>query len=270
MIEMRLRIYGEVLIGGRGRALGVADDRFLQMFYEEARELLLSLEEGLMDLERRQGDRAHLDRTLAAHSIKGAAAMVGLAGIAEFTHGIEAVLDRIRSGTLAVDSDIITTLLEARDHLSAAVEARGGMRSPIPPPGELNRRLAGLLRDTNGPPPARPPTPPPRPRSRRRGSPPPRSVRAAILRPSPPSVQGGSGEEVGRGGQSEAAGQEGGRPGAGPPRGAVGAGRAYRITLKPGRGNPPPRRQRARRPRRTSASSGRQRRDRPRPRPAAR
>ena len=39
--------------------LGSSDDRFREMFYEEARELLISLEEGLMELERRQGDRAH-------------------------------------------------------------------------------------------------------------------------------------------------------------------------------------------------------------------
>ena len=49
--------------------------------------------------------------------------MVGLAAVAEFTHGIEAVLERIRSGSLGVDSDIITTLLEARDHLAMMVEA---------------------------------------------------------------------------------------------------------------------------------------------------
>ena len=114
-----------------------ADDRFREMFYEEARELLIGLEEGLMDLERRQSDRAHLDKTFrAAHSLKGAAAMVGLGAIAEFTHGIEAVLERIRAGSLAVDSDIITTLLEARDHLAAMVEAEAA-RSPIPPSGEL-------------------------------------------------------------------------------------------------------------------------------------
>jgi two-component system, chemotaxis family, sensor kinase CheA len=116
------------------------------MFYEEARELLIGLEEGLMDLERRQSDRAHLDRTFrAAHSLKGAAAMVGLASIAEFTHGIEAVLERIRAGTLAVDSDIITTMLEARDHLAMMVEAEA-VKSPIPPSGELSQRLALLLR----------------------------------------------------------------------------------------------------------------------------
>ena len=128
-----------------------SDDRFREMFYEEARELLISLEEGLMDLERRQSDRAHLDRTFrAAHSLKGAAAMVGLAAVAEFTHGIEAVLERIRSGSLAVDSDIITTLLEARDHLAMMVEAEA-VKSPIPPSGELTQRLALLLRGPGSP-----------------------------------------------------------------------------------------------------------------------
>src|SRR5438105_12060260 len=102
----------------------VADDRFLSMFFEEARELLQALEAGLMDLEAKQEDRAHLDRTFrAAHTLKGAAGMVGLGPIAEFTHGVEAVLDRIRSGTLAVRPAIISALLEARDHLGAAVEA---------------------------------------------------------------------------------------------------------------------------------------------------
>ena len=130
------------------KVLGSSDDRFREMFYEEARELLISLEEGLMDLERRQGDRAHLDKTFrAAHSIKGAAAMVGLEPIARFTHGIEAVLDKIRSGSLAVDSDIITTLLELRDHLAAMVEGDAA-GSPVPGSGELSQRLAELLRVT--------------------------------------------------------------------------------------------------------------------------
>src|SRR5947209_15671162 len=106
------------------------------MFFEEARELLITLEEGLVELERRKGDRAHLDRVFrAAHSLKGAAAMVGLPSIAEFTHGIEAVLDKVRSGSVGIDSEIITTLLEARDHLAAMVEADAA-GAPISPSAE--------------------------------------------------------------------------------------------------------------------------------------
>ena len=121
------------------------------MFYEEARELLISLEEGLMELERRQSDRAHLDKTFrAAHSLKGAAAMVGLGAIAEFTHGIEAVLEKIRTGGLAVDSDIITTLLESRDHLAAMIEGEAA-HAPIPGSGHLSQRLSALLAPSKPP-----------------------------------------------------------------------------------------------------------------------
>ncbi|MGE3821012.1 MAG: Hpt domain-containing protein, partial [Isosphaeraceae bacterium] len=127
------------------------DDRFRLMFFEEARELLISLEEGLLELERRQEDRAHLDRVFrAAHSLKGAAAMVGLPPIAEFTHGIEAVLDRVRGGTLGIDPDLISTLLEARDHLAAMVESEAA-DAPIPAPADLNKRIAALLRDEKTP-----------------------------------------------------------------------------------------------------------------------
>ncbi len=75
---------------------------------------------------------------------------MGLASIAEFTHGIEAVLERVRAGLLPVDSEIITTLLEARDHLAAMVEAEAA-KSPIPPSGELSQRLASLLRWQSSP-----------------------------------------------------------------------------------------------------------------------
>src|SRR4051794_39720366 len=156
------------------------------MFYEEARELLIGLEEGLMDLERRQGDRAHLDKTFrAAHSLKGAAAMVGLEPIARFTNGIEAVLEKIRAGSLGVDSDIITTLLESRDHLAAMVEGEAA-GSPVPGSGELSQRLTDLLRGSPQPAPraaaapAQPVSPP---------SPPPAPVPAAKSPAAPPGPQ---------------------------------------------------------------------------------
>ena len=114
--------------------------------------------------------------------------MVGLATLAEFTNGIETVLDRVRAGSLAVDSDIITTLLEARDHLAAMVEAEAA-KSPIPPSPELSQRLNLLLRGMSqqGRPPGGgggPASPPSRPST---SSPP------AGPQPPPPSSAAGRG-----------------------------------------------------------------------------
>jgi len=124
----------------------VADDRFLAMFFEEAREVLQALESGLMDLEARADDRAHVDRTFrAAHTLKGAAGMVGLAPIAAFTHRVEAVLDQIRGGKLGVSAEVVTLLLAAKDHLAEAVEARAEGRT-IEPPAEVAQSLDALAR----------------------------------------------------------------------------------------------------------------------------
>ena len=84
----------------KDRSLAADDDRFRLMFYEEARELLIGLEEGLVELERRQGDRARTStgRSGRRTASRGRRRWSASAAIAEFTHGIEAVLDRIRSG----------------------------------------------------------------------------------------------------------------------------------------------------------------------------
>ncbi len=110
------------------------NDRFLSLFFEEAHELLQALEAGLMDLEERQGDREHLDRTFrAAHTLKGAAGMVGLRPIADFTHKVEAVLDDIRAGRMAVTRGAITILLRAKDYLGTALnEAAHGRMTESP------------------------------------------------------------------------------------------------------------------------------------------
>jgi two-component system chemotaxis sensor kinase CheA len=129
----------------------LANELFLSMFLEEAREVLQALEAGLMDLEAKQADRAHVDRTFrAAHTLKGAAGMVGLSEIARFTHGVEAVLDRIRSGQLPVTAAIISTLLSAKDYLSTAVEGEANHAAvPVPEPlvARLNDLAEGRISD---------------------------------------------------------------------------------------------------------------------------
>lgn len=121
------------------------NDRFLAMFFEEARELLQALESGLMEMESKADDRAHLDRTFrAAHTLKGAAGMVGLRPLADFTHKMEAVLDRFRSGTMTVQPEAITILLRGRDHLEAALNAVADGGTAPEAPADLIQDLDDL------------------------------------------------------------------------------------------------------------------------------
>ena len=129
--------------GGQGLG-GSSSDRFRQMFFEEAVELLVSLKDGLAQLEQEPQDRAICDRTFRAiHSLKGAAHMIGLNEIAEFARSIETVVALVRAGSLAVDPPVAATLLAARDHLEAMVAAESA-GSPVPASEELTTSLRNL------------------------------------------------------------------------------------------------------------------------------
>jgi two-component system, chemotaxis family, sensor kinase CheA len=95
-----------------------------EMFFEEASELLASLEKGLGNLETVARDRARLDQVYrAAHSLKGAAGMVGYPVISEFALAIERVLGQVRSGAATVDPEFARSIASKRDELAAVVQA---------------------------------------------------------------------------------------------------------------------------------------------------
>jgi two-component system, chemotaxis family, sensor kinase CheA len=95
-----------------------------EMFFEEASELLAGLEKGLGNLEAVALDRARLDQVYrAAHSLKGAAGMVGYPAIAELALAIERVLGQVRSGAASVDPELARSVASKRDELAAVVQA---------------------------------------------------------------------------------------------------------------------------------------------------
>ena len=105
-------------------------DQALQTFLIEARELLQAMEEALLNLETEPDDKEAIGAVFrAAHTIKGSAGLFGLDPIVAFTHVAENVLDKVRNGEIAVDSDLIAVLLSAGDHIGDLVEqvaAQGG------------------------------------------------------------------------------------------------------------------------------------------------
>jgi two-component system chemotaxis sensor kinase CheA len=97
-----------------------------KLFFQESREGLDVMESGLLSLGA-SADSENINTIFrAAHSIKGGAATFGYAEVAEFTHGVETLLDEMRNGVRPVTAEAIQTLLQACDclrEMMAATEA---------------------------------------------------------------------------------------------------------------------------------------------------
>ena len=104
--------------------------RFREAFLEEADEHLQEMEALLLALDTASADRERLDAIFrCAHSVKGGAATFGLHVLAELTHAMEGLLDRLRRGEAVPDATMTDALLEAGDlarELIAGRRARGG------------------------------------------------------------------------------------------------------------------------------------------------
>ena len=91
-----------------------------QMFFDEAAEHLQSMEHLLLGLDLEAPDHDQLNSIFrAAHSIKGGAGTFGFSDMAEVTHLLESLLDRLRNRSLAPTSAMIDTFLAATDVLVA-------------------------------------------------------------------------------------------------------------------------------------------------------
>src|SRR5690242_12043450 len=100
-------------------------------FFEEACELLADLETLVLALDADTPKPEQLNAIFRiAHSVKGGAATFGCADVAELTHGLECVLDKMRNGELPVDKQAVDVLLLVTDALKARLALCYG-RGPI-------------------------------------------------------------------------------------------------------------------------------------------
>jgi two-component system chemotaxis sensor kinase CheA len=144
-------------MSGRGGPIDMS--RFVGVFLEEAAEHLVTLERGLVAIERAP-DAEQLNAIFrAVHSIKGAAAPFGFADVARLAHALETPLAQMRSGQLGVSPAIIGALLRGSDVLRTLLDAAAG-DGVVGPDIDLERtigELAGALVAQPAPEPARPP-----------------------------------------------------------------------------------------------------------------
>jgi two-component system, chemotaxis family, sensor kinase CheA len=119
------------------------DNELLNVFLIEARELLESLGEQLVDLESSPGDTDLLNAVFRAfHTVKGGAGFLGLNPMVELCHRAEDLLNEARNGAVVLNAGFMDALLESLDLLNDMMRAAdGGVPIDAAPRSLLDRLL---------------------------------------------------------------------------------------------------------------------------------
>ncbi|TDX47825.1 chemotaxis protein CheA [Orenia marismortui] len=94
----------------------MGEEALVNIFIEEAKEILGELEIDLLQLENETENQELINKIFRSmHTLKGSAGLTGLSKIADFVHHAEDLLDQIRNNYLEINGEIISLLLESRD-----------------------------------------------------------------------------------------------------------------------------------------------------------
>lgn len=120
--------------------------QFYQIFFEEAGENLDLMEQMLLNLNLETADDEALNGIFrCAHSVKGGAATFGFADVAELTHQMESLLDKLRRHELQPNAEMVDVLLESADaSRSLLARHQAGGEGEATPTADLVRRISAL------------------------------------------------------------------------------------------------------------------------------
>jgi two-component system, chemotaxis family, sensor kinase CheA len=105
--------------------------QFYQVFFEEAGENLDRMEQQLLEIDITAADDEELNSIFrCAHSVKGGAATFGFADVAELTHQMETLLDKLRRHELEPTDAMVDVLLQSGDALRAQLARHQGVGGP--------------------------------------------------------------------------------------------------------------------------------------------
>jgi two-component system chemotaxis sensor kinase CheA len=96
--------------------------RYAKLFLTESRENLSEINSALLELERGGGEAAVARLFRSVHTMKGMGAAMGYTSVAELSHELETLLDKLRNGTIAVTRPVIDTLFAGVDSLEQSVD----------------------------------------------------------------------------------------------------------------------------------------------------
>ena len=109
------------------QAAGIDLSQFFQVFFEEAGENLETMEQMLLNVDITAADDEQLNAIFrCAHSVKGGAATFGFTDVAELTHQMETLLDKLRRHELTPTAAMVDVLLQSGDALKAQLARHQG------------------------------------------------------------------------------------------------------------------------------------------------
>lgn len=94
--------------------------QYLDIFIEETKEHLQSLNQCLLEMEKNPDDTSLLNEVFrVAHTIKGMAGTMGFTRMARLTHDMEDILQALRNNEIKISSDLIDLLFKCLDALES-------------------------------------------------------------------------------------------------------------------------------------------------------
>ncbi len=131
---------------GAHMSAGIDLSQFYQVFFEEAGENLDTMEQMLLNIDIDNADDEELNAIFrCAHSVKGGAATFGFNDVAELTHQMETLLDKLRRHELQPTTAMVDVLLASGDALKAQLARHQGNGAQPPDTSELLASIRSLV-----------------------------------------------------------------------------------------------------------------------------
>jgi two-component system, chemotaxis family, sensor kinase CheA len=137
---------GEMSSEAANLSAGIDLSQFYQVFFEEAGENLDRMEQQLLEVDIEAADDEELNSIFrCAHSVKGGAATFGFSDVAELTHQMETLLDKLRRHELKPTGAMVDVLLAAGDALRAQLARHQGSGGDVIDTTELLFSIRALV-----------------------------------------------------------------------------------------------------------------------------
>jgi len=121
------------------------DPELLEIFQEEAIDLLQSIEESLTRWRADNDDRGAVsDLKRALHTLKGGARMAGAMTMGSVSHDTESLLEQVENGSIQVNSDLLDLLDEVHDTVAAMLDQLQSGQ-PVDDASLLQARINALI-----------------------------------------------------------------------------------------------------------------------------